>query len=305
MNKVITYILFVLVGMWSLASTISALEALSSDQMKSAVAQAGVQIAIRDAVTEAYSEGFTVFNTELGSEDQYMSLNGIHMLSSLDTGAHDMNGDGLIHHLSLDLGLFENQVMLFAESPDFNITSDITVDAIDFYGTNIGGLFIDNLELFSFHLYMGPHLGSGVDFEFGEQLHADSMTLGDNPDYELKFSGIAVAGSFSETVLENTDSWRAEGKFLIGNLAEGKAASIDISGDTVAGWEFEDGSGVDYFIENPRANTAYIAANLPFEGSIRVENIKFGNSDLGLLAIDGIKVEKLYIEIPGRGMGKP
>jgi hypothetical protein len=43
-------------------------------------------------------------------------------------------------------------------------------------------------------------------------------------------------------------------------------------------------------------------------GSIRIENISFGGTsqtDLGMLAIDGLNVEKLYIEIPGRGLGTP
>jgi hypothetical protein len=57
-------------------------------------------------------------------------------------------------------------------------------------------------------------------------------------------------------------------------------------------------------VDNPRHNTAYIGLNLPMSGSVRVENITFGGNDMGLLAIDGMNVQKLYIEIPGRGLGK-
>jgi hypothetical protein len=36
---------------------------------------------------------------------------------------------------------------------------------------------------------------------------------------------------------------------------------------------------------------------LPMEGSLRVEDVKFGGSDFGPLALDGIEVHRLAIQI--------
>lgn len=44
--------------------------------------------------------------------------------------------------------------------------------------------------------------------------------------------------------------------------------------------------------------------NLPMQGAIHIDKVSLGGNDFGGIAIDGIKVEKLYIEIPGRGLGK-
>lgn len=284
--------------------SVSALETLTPVQMKRVVAQAGVDIAIGDAVTENHLDKLQISNPDDAS-NQYISFNDIKYVSTLNTGSSDMNEDGAINHLSLDVGLYANQVMLFALSPDLNITTDITVDNIDFSGTTIGSFSVDDLTISSFHLYMGPHGVSGINFEIGKRLSISTIEYGYNSTDSLTFSGIGVAKSFSGT-LENPATWTTDkGEFLIGDILNNKPATLDFSGDATASWNFLDSGGNAYSVANPRYNTGYIAMNLPMEGSIRVKNINFGDNNLGSVAIDGLKVEKLYIEIPGRGLGKP
>lgn len=299
---IFTNVLFLLT--MYLYSSVYALETLTPSQMKRVVAQAGVDIAIGDAVTETHLDSFRVANPDDAS-NQYISFNDIRYVSTFNTGTKDMNEDGSINHLSLDVGLYSNKVMFFAQSPDLNITTDIIVDSIDFSGTTIGSLFVDKLMISSFHLYMGPHGVSGIDFELGKRLSIDTIKFDYNSTDSLTFSGITLAHSFSETVHENPDTWIANDEFLIGDILNNKSASLDFTADTTASWNFVDSAGNPYSVANPRFETGYIVMNLPMEGSLRVDNINFGGNNLGSMAIDGLKVEKLYIEIPGRGLGKP
>jgi hypothetical protein len=92
------------------------LEQLSSAQMKQSTAEAGVDIALNSVVTEIYSDGLKFTNTD--DENQYLYLKGLHSRCSLDTGKTDMDGDGKINHLSIDMGTFNNNVFMVLKSPD-------------------------------------------------------------------------------------------------------------------------------------------------------------------------------------------
>jgi len=311
MKKTIILMSFLMMAFFSSQPSSHALVSLSPGQMKKAVAQAGVDIAIGDAVTETNLDSLRFSNPE-DLNNQYISFNDINLISTLNTGSTDMNDDGYINHLCLDVGLYNNQVMFFAESPDLNLTTDISVGNIDFSGTVIGSLFVDKLKISSFHLFMGPHGSSGISFEAGTRLNINSIKYDYNSTDSLIFSGVTFSKSFSGT-LENPDSWITEpGEFRVGDVLNNKVASLDFAGDTTANWNFVDSDGISYYVANPRNDKGYIAMNLPMEGSIRVKDISFGaenislgitRTSLGSIAIDGIKVEKLYIEIPGRGLG--
>ncbi len=285
--------IFILLAMISIVSPFPALalEALSPDQMKQTVARAGVDIAIDSATVQTYLEHFKLNNTDSGLTDQYMSLDGIHIISTLNTGSDDMNDDGQINHLSLDVGLYSGKAMLYAVSPDLDLTTDIHVDNVDFYGTNVGSIDVVNLGLSSFHLYLGPHDSTGIDFELGLRLKADSVEYQYNPAGSLALSGIILAQEITGAP-ENPLLWETNGEFKIGDIAHNKPATIDFQLDT----------NPDPL--SPRYNSGYIAMNLPMEGSFRIQNLTFGSQDFGSIAIDGLEVEKLYIEIPGRGLGK-
>ena len=272
-----------------LASSSPALESLSPDQMKQTVGRAGIDIAISNAATEIYNEHITLSSPDLEPSTHYMRFNGVHSLTTLNTGLADQSGDGLLNHLSLDVGLYAptNQVMLFAKSPDLSIVTDLTVDSIDWCGTNIGGLTVDNLVLSSFHLIAGSHNGTGIDFELGKRTRVESLVwqYGENIDpasadddnLSLRLSGICFAESF-----DAGNNFAADGEFKIGNLASGKPATVDVTSD---------------------GDRAYVAVNLPMQGSFRIDNVTLGGIDFGALTVDNFEAEVMRIEIPGRGLG--
>lgn len=265
------------------------LETLTASQMKRVVAQAGVDIAIDNVLTETHFEHITLSETAPDSSTDYMALNTIHILNTVNTGLSDESGNGFINHLTLDVGSYyydnTNHVMLFVESPDLSIVSDITVDNINFCGQNIGNLQINDFELSSFHLYAGPHDATGIDFELGIQTRTESLIYqyGSTEALSLKLSGICFAESF--------DNSTAIGEFRIGDLDNKRPASFDIASDP------------------ERVNNTYLVMNLPMEGSFHIDNITFGvnasgvANDFGSLTVDGLRAEKLYIEFPGRGLG--
>lgn len=254
---------------------------------------AGVDIAINGNETEIYSEHFTISNPDQDDSLYHLSFNGIHSITTLNTGERDANADGTINHLRLDVGLFNNEVMLFAESPDLTLSTDLTVDSIVFCNKNIGRLLIDDMNLSSFHLIGGPHLNNGVSFELGCTLNVDSFIFSYNSDPD------PIYGFFSMEGISFEGSGVTE-QFLIGNLSDSRPATIDIVSDDTAEWIL----GSNPPVANPRNGTAYISMNLPLQGSIHVDNVILNGKSFGGIAIEGINVEKLYIEIPGRGLGK-
>jgi len=88
-------------------------------------------------------------------------------------------------------------------------------------------------------------------------------------------------------------------------MASNNPVTIDITTDTTESWEMTDSEGATYVVPNSRLGDGFIALNVPMQGSVRVENVSFGGHDMGPFALDDIMVEKLYIEIPGRGLGTP
>lgn len=279
----------------------SALEALDQGQMKHAVAQAGISIAMSDVIIENHLGHLTVSNPDAPAE--YISFQNIHALTTINTGLFDMNGDGLTHHLAVDVGVINDQVMFIARNPDFSLTTNMTIGGIDFCGTAIGSLSVQDMTLSNLHLAMGPHAGSnGIDFELEQRLTIGELSYGYNSTDSLTFTGITLAQSFTGG-LQAPNSWAPTGAFTIGDVAGGNPATIDIVADNQTAWNFTDANGVAYSVDNPRYNTAYLGLNLPMSGSVRVENISFGGNNMGLLAIDNLNAQKLYIEIPGRGLG--
>jgi len=263
-------------------STSFSLESLTPTQMKNTVARAGVDIAISNAATETHTDHFTLLNPDQDKTLYHLKFNNFHSITTVSTG---------LDHISLDVGEYNNEVMFFAESPALSISTDFTVDSIIFCNENIGRLGVEDMNLSSFHLYAGPHADNGIDFEFGEQLSIKSFTYQYNSSTTsgfLALTGITFANTFLPT--------GANGEFLIGNLSESNPAKIDILSDDTAEWI----PGV----VNPRLGTAFISLDLPMQGSIHIDNVTMGGNNFGNLAIDNINIEKLYIEIPGRGLGK-
>jgi len=293
----------------ALPSVTSGLEALSAVQMKGTTAQAGISIAMDDVAFYHHVDAFRL--TDPDDPTGYMEFQDIESLSILDVGTSDVDGDNTIGCITLDLFTVSDATSPINEKPllylvgsDIDYNKDLTIGAIHVCGTDIGSAAVDNYAMPSFHLYLGAH-DCGVDLEFGARITMDQLSYGTNADDTLSLSGITLAGSFTENPADNPSApstWQAGGEFVLGDIDSGNPLTIDVATDTTASWANDpDGNP----IPNPRLGSGFIAINMPMEGSVRIENMAFGANDFGALALDNIKAHKLYIEIPGRGLGAP
>lgn len=274
------------------------LESLSPDQMKKTVARSGVDVSINNLVAENYLEYVDFRNYK--DDPPHITFNGMHFYFTANIGGSDINGDGSIDPLRLNMGSYNNNAMLFANALDLEFKTDIDVDDIDFCGTHIGSMFVNDLTLSSFHLNIGPHVSTGVDFELGLRLYSESLTYNYNTTGtpgSLTVSDVHVANAFTGNP-DDPSTWAVDktpwggdltetDQFRVGDLANNKPATVDFFTDS-----------------STPGREGYIALNLPMKGSMRVENITFGGSNFGSLIIEKMNVEKLYIEMPGRGLGK-
>lgn len=278
---------------------------LKPGQMKAATAQAGIDIAITDVDTEFYFTHVTFLNPDDTSQSQYIAFNDLHVLNHLQTDLTDADGNVTSNHITVDVGVKNNEVMAIIDSPGFNFTTDMTVSDIDFCGASIGSLSVEDTALSMFHLYLGPHTGNGVDFELGLRARTTQFSYMYNSTDSLNYSGITLADSFSGTPESAPSTWSPTGVFKIGDVDGGNPATMDFAPDTTAAWSFTDSDGAAYTVDNTRYNTGYIALSLPMTGSLRIDNITFGGDDVGAFVMDGINARTFTVEIPGRGLGKP
>lgn len=298
-----------------IAPPVNALQNLATPDMKAATAQAGISIALDDVKFESYDTAFTISNPDTlpGDPLQFLGFEQGHSTLRLSNSRTDVDGDGLIGCLTLDLGTIpdaanatESKPYIFLKSDDFELQYDLTINTVNVCGNDIGNISITNLSMPSFHLLLGAH-GCGIDAELGAQLSIDRFSYGTDATDTLALSGITFAKSFSGSPADPT-AWQASGEFTLGNIATGNPVTMDLASDNTANWQFTDNTGTSYTAPNPRAGSGFIALNIPMEGSIRVKNISFGTTDttannFGSFALDNIQAHKLYIEIPGRGLG--
>jgi hypothetical protein len=318
------FILFIILGVFPLPCF--SLEKLTPNQLKCITAQSGSDIALNNVSTITHEDAYTFANPDY-RDTQFISFEDFMATSSIDTGKSDVNGDGFINHLTIDIGQKQNEVMLIMESPDLYFNTDVTVSNINFCGTSIGSLNATKVLLSSIHCFLGAHANSGIDFEWGFQLSVDNLSYKYNSTDSLSFSNITFANSFTGTDPSDLTTWlQLDGsnlQFTVGCIDDGTPATIDITPETQKTWNFTDSTGTAYSYDNTRYIPAvpdpdnpgsnleeekflsYIVLNLPMKGSIRATEINFGGQNFGPLAIDGINAQKLYIEIPGRGLGKP
>jgi hypothetical protein len=260
------------------------LKSMTVAQMKNVSGQGGVDIAISGTKTE-FTFNDLKFSNPDDPDNQYVNFSRFHILSSLDTGSTDNNSDGNINHLMIDIGSINNKVMLVMNAPDLTFNTDLTISDIVFNGTSIGSLEAQDILLSSMNFSIGPHTGSGIDFEFGLQSSVSSISYKYNTTESLTFTNIAIAGSFIGTDPDDTVTWiqpdTVNNQFKLGAVTADSPATIDVTADS------------------------RVIMNIPTTGSIRVGNVNFGGTDFGAIAIDGINAQKLTIELPGRGLGQP
>jgi hypothetical protein len=259
------------------------MENMSKKQMMDATGQAGISIAVDNASFESYFQNITFSNPD-DPANQYVACHGIHLISTVDIGTSDSNDNGEIDYFTTNIGVINHNTMLEIKCPDLLFTTQMTVSTIDFCGTSLGSIDFSNIALSSLSLTTGPGQTTGIQYEIGRAFHVDGVSYTYNQGNSLVISNIGFVESFSGST-SDPSSWNPSGTFNIGDISGGNPATINI------------GSSGD---------RNYIAMNLPMQGSLRIGNMNCAGTDLGTLAaIDGINVIKLYIELPGRGIGRP
>lgn len=196
---------------------------------------------------------------------------------------------------------------------------DVAIDVDDFsfrewddsegcYGDSqsMGSLHLSGLALQEFAIYVTPisaleHVygtdlrGSGIAFHFETRAKLDEFRWEYNDlDDELRFAGTYFVGGFDEygmdgtgDVYEDPATWRPAQRFKIGNLnpRDREAAGFDPAIATF---------GV---VTDPAdANRGYIQMQLPMQGSIRMEEVTFGDKNFGPNIIDNLHVHHLQVD---------
>jgi hypothetical protein len=162
--------------------------------------------------------------------------------------------------------------------PVLNIHDYIT----DYIVYNLGSIEVSDIKVTNNNLMIGAH--GGVDFYYEANIDIGSASAQSGFHYNynttnaLELNGIHLFGTPTLAMVpEDPSTWTSyPGTFKIGNSADGPA-QVDIGTNA---------SGV-----------TNIQLKLPIEGSIRVEDVNFGGSDFGPLALDGIEVHRLAIQI--------
>jgi len=163
------------------------------------------------------------------------------------------------------------------------------VEDLVFCNQSLGSLHLDALSLGPSLYRFGVHAdgtGGGFDFDYSTRASAQAFRYTYNTIPEtLTLSGIHLVGQATGTADDpaNPATWAFTGTnnvFRIGDMDNGNPAKIDVVTDT---------TGV-----------TSLFLNLPMQGSLRVENVAFGGNNFGPIAIDGIRVHRLSIELrPG------
>jgi hypothetical protein len=165
-----------------------------------------------------------------------------------------------------------------------------TADHFIFCDQDIGSLAFNGVREGPAELLFAAHRDGtcGIDFEYNTTLNIDSVdyTYNTTPDY-LAFNGIHAA-EFAAGSPEDPTSWGFSGRFRVGDL-DGTEIDVDSDPNNPA---VPNPATIDIGTD-PGTGYTSLAISAPMKGTIRVEDVKFGGTDFGPCAIDGITVHRL------------
>lgn len=270
------------------------LECLSDAELSQVSGQAGVSVAVSDLLVYSHWDYLEV----QGSDQGVVSFQGVTMSNgagrpwSLSVGTSDANGDGRIDPATLDIGVIEDpaspaygKAFLEMTAPDMVQDMALHVDDVVWCGQSLGALDLGPVQFNDVALRLSGH-SDGLDFDLGMHLDMEQAAYTYNSGGQmLAAQGIHLAGDFSANPADDPAdpaTWLASGVFRIGDMAAGQAATLDVGQVTFA---------------DSGQTLAAAALNLPMQGSLRVENVHFGDQDFGPAVIDGLQVHvlKLYL----------
>jgi len=258
---------------------------IDDEDMSDISGQAGVSYAIHGSQLQVSADSISISDTD--HADNWLEFNDI----TVDDGAGgsfsaDTPDDSAFAN-TFDVGTSDTgQTMMFMTMSNHYLPRTYTVNELKICDQDIGGIRIkdwtrDPLE----RLVMGVHRDgtSGVDMEYHTKWDIGCMEYRyrfhpvdpwkENYPGSLKLEGIHLS-RFAIGSPEDPTSWQSLGSFKFGDMADDRPITMDVA--------TYDGS-------------AKLIYNIPMEGSLRVENVELQKKSYGPLAIDGIKVNHLYI----------
>lgn len=267
---------------WGPAPARADLQPMADRDLAGVSGAGGISIGIGDLSLYLHTETLSYTDTDTGNA---FSLEGITLsggdqqFATFAVGNVDTNGDGLYSPLTLDVETGDaayGAPVLRIEALDWLQAVNIHVDALYFCEASLGSLDMGVIERPTFYWLLGAH-DDGIDFESGQRLSIGSLqytynTLGDL----FALDGIYL-GASDDGAPEDPTTWEMTGVFQIGALTEGNPATFDV------------GQGDDGLVT--------VSLNLPMSGSLRVANVQWGGTDFGPVAIDGIQVHRLTVQL--------
>ena len=263
------------------------LNEVSEEELSQVSAQSGITRVIGDSQFRVTLDSYRISDTD-HSPRNWMELNNI----TID--------DGLGGYFSMDTPANEadfNTIDVGTDSSGrFNVLMNMstnveprtyTVGNFVFCDQDLGSIKLSNVRHGTDMLTIGSHMDGtcGIDMEYQTKIDIDSLTYTYNfsplPNFprSLVLSGIHLS-QFSLGSPEDPTSWISMGKFKFGDLANDNPITLDVGTN-----------------ENTGVTSCFM--NIPMQGTARVENVEFHKQDFGPIAIDGINVHHLCIQIPG------
>jgi hypothetical protein len=280
----------------------AAMEELTDGELHRFTGQAGITMALSGFQLVRHQDSLRLSDVEgVG----YLDLKDHTFDISISAGASNVDGDDEIGFLNIDLLTVDDSAspvygkpLLQVECSDVDMRSNFSSQSLDWSGSDIGSTSFTGITQPRFEVFIGAHDGGGVDLEYSGTVDIEEYRYNYNATQALSFSGIHLSGT-AQGDRHDPSTWSYEGSFSFGSVMEAKPVTMDVVADDNETWVV---GGTEY--PNPRYGAGYIALDVPMEGSFRMEAINFGGNEMGPLVMDGVRIHKLYIEIPGRGLGK-
>ncbi|MFZ3209549.1 MAG: DUF6160 family protein [Geobacteraceae bacterium] len=159
-----------------------------------------------------------------------------------------------------------------------------SAQSIVFAGQPVGSLRVGPVNMGPSTIYLGGHAngGEGVDFQYSTKLDIGSLQYTYNTlPSAFTLSGVhlsATGTAADDGAPETPAAWNMKGDFKVGDMAPltYNPATFDVSTSTTSG-------------------KTSIYMNLPMQGSLRIEDVNFGGTSFGPIALDGINVHRLAV----------
>ena len=278
----LTVFLFILAAVLLATSLRAAQPAVMSDaELAGVTGQAGISINVNMSMTNSASV-IKYSDTDTGQWLEFRNYtvdNGSGGAYSIQTTLDDP--------VTVDVGTDDTGRTLIAYRDTSRLSPRwYSVGDMVFCNQSLGSLNLDALAIGPTTYRLGAHAdgtGGGYDFDFATRISAQAFRYTYNTTPEtLTLTGIHLVGSATGASDNPADptTWSFTGTnnvFRIGDIDNGNPAKFDVVTDSTG--------------------TTSMVLSLPMEGTLRVENVVFGGNSFGPVAIDGIKVHRLSLEI--------